>query len=653
MITLAKNEILASLPFNNGEDAAEWLETNGLGGWSSSTISGCNTRRYHGLLVAAITPPAERMSLVSKLEETLITGESRFELGTNNYGNAIHPEGYNYLTLFTKDIFPCWMFEAGGIQLKKTIGMAYGENTTAILYEVIKASHPFTLQLLPLFSVRGYHNLAHANNTILTRYEFNNTILKVKLYDGTPEIFIKVPGADFNPQPYWFYNFNYSIEQARGLDYTEDLFSHGHFMIKLKDGDTLGIVISTGDNSGKEAQAILQAEQQRRKGLFTTQGVPPLQRMLILAADQFIVQRGDNLKTVIAGYHWFTDWGRDTMISLPGLCLSTARYADAKKIIIAFAGSVSKGMLPNRFQDGGQPPEYNNVDGTLWYFIAVYKYLQVTGDKDFILNEILPVLKDIIDWHYKGTRYNIHTDADGLLYAGEKGIQLTWMDARVNNQVVTPRMGKPVEIQALWYNALKIFAVLLALNNQQNDAEVMNTNAAKAKHNFSEKFWYDGGYLYDVIDENGNADASLRPNQLFAVSLPFPLVEKEKAAAILRAVTETLYTPAGLRSLSPTDPRYIGSYTGNQYQRDSAYHQGTVWAWLIGPYIDAVIRVSDDRGKAATVIETFARHLKQFYITTIPEIFDGDAPHRPKGCIAQAWSVAELLRVMKEYNITV
>jgi predicted glycogen debranching enzyme len=373
---------------------------------------------------------------------------------------------------------------------------------------------------------------------------------------------------------------------------------------------------------------------------------------LTLAADQFIVKRGEDLKTVIAGYHWFTDWGRDTMISLPGLCLGTARYDDAKKIIGAFAENVSQGMLPNRFRDNSEAPEYNNVDGTLWYFVAIYKYWQHTKDTGFVMNEILPVLKDIIDWHFRGTRYNIHVDEDGLLYAGEKGQQLTWMDARIGDWVVTPRMGKAVEIQALWYNALNIFSKLLELNGQDADAARVCISVNKAKKSFLEKFWFqEGNYLYDVIDENGNPDASLRPNQLLAISLPFPLIEGDKAGSVLKVVGEKLYTPVGLRSLSQDDHCYIPVYGGDALKRDSCYHQGTVWSWLLGPYVDALMKVTGEKSAVQKVIRDFQYHLNEACLGSVSEIFDANAPHYPRGCVAQAWGVAEILRVINEYGL--
>ena len=630
----------------------EWLETNGLGGWSGSSLTGAHTRRYHGLLVAAVVPPAERMVMLSKLDETIISGQNRYELSANNYGNTIHPQGYQYLSGFKKHLYPEFIYEAGNIKLKKTIAMIHGENTVVINYEALSAEHSFTLELLPLLAGRGYHSLLHANTAIEQNACFANDIFEVKPYAETPPVFIKIPRGQFKADPNWFYNFNYSVEQYRGLDFTEDLFSHGRLSVELKEGDSLGIIISTDNPLHKDAHQLLEWETARRQSLLTNQPTDETTRQLVLAADQFIVKRGEHLKTIIAGYHWFTDWGRDTMIALPGICLSTGRYDDAKKIIAAFANSVSEGMLPNRFQDNGEAPEYNNVDGTLWYFIAIYKYLQATNDRDFVLNEILPVLKDIIDWHFKGTRYNIHVDEDDLLYAGEKGQQLTWMDARIGDWVVTPRMGKPVEIQALWYNALKIFSELLSMNGQHHDAAIVTITSDKIKDSFASQFWYtEGNYLYDVIDENGKADATLRPNQLFTISLPFPLLENEKAEAVLKIVEEQLYTPVGLRSLPQNDIHYVHNYGGSIFERDSSYHQGTVWSWLLGPYIDAVVKTRKSIVDSQKIIDSFAYHLNEGCIGSVSEIFDADAPFHPRGCVAQAWGVGEMLRVIKEYGL--
>jgi predicted glycogen debranching enzyme len=632
----------------------EWLETNGLGGWSSSSIIHAHTRRYHGLFVAATKPPAERTVMVSKLDETIVIADKRIELGCNLYNSdIIHPVGNQYLKSFSKELFPEWIYEAEGIQLKKTIAMLHSENTVVVLYDVIKASKKFMLEFLPLMAGRFYHSLQHAGPQMHWDVDFDNGIFHNQP-DGKLDVYINVPGAAYQHSPRWFNNFKYSEEANRGLDFTEDLFNHGVFSVQLKKGDSIGIIISTDDPSGRDAYELVAKESLRRQELLNEQPQDETLQQLVLAADQFIVKRGDDLKTVIAGYHWFTDWGRDTMISLPGLCLSTGRFDDAKKILSAFANSVSMGMLPNRFQDNNEPPEYNNVDGTLWYFIAVYKYLLATNDKKFVLNDILPVLQEIIDWHFKGTRYNIHVDEDGLLFAGETGQQLTWMDARIGDWVVTPRMGKPVEIQALWYNALKIFAELLRLNKHGSNADQMEIRAAKAKDSFDKLFWYErGNYLYDNIDENGKPNTELRPNQLFAISLPYALLEGNKAKKVLQAVTRELYTPVGLRTLPVNDVHYIPRYGGDQWRRDSSYHQGTVWSWLLGAYVDAVIKVNGTKGKAIAqkLINNFKYHLNEGCIGSVSEIFDADAPHHPRGCIAQAWGVAEVLRVMKDHNL--
>jgi predicted glycogen debranching enzyme len=630
----------------------EWLETNGLGGWSGSTLTGCNTRRYHGLLMAAIVPPAERMLLVSKLDETIILDNKRYDLGTNDYGDSLSPQGFQYLTTFEKDLFPEWNYEVQGIRLRKTITMVQGENTTLIRYEVLDAVKPFSLEFLPLIAARGYHELQHAYNNIFWDVDFRDGIFHNQPFKGGPDIYISVPGSVYQPVNKWYYHFNYLQEKYRGLDFIEDLFNHGLFTVRLEKGDALNIILSTENPAGKNVDTLFEKEK-KRKTILQAGVSDDLLGKLILAADQFIVKR-DDLKTVIAGYHWFTDWGRDTMISLPGLCLQTGREEDAKKIIAVFAKSVSEGMLPNRFQDNNQPPEYNNVDGTLWYFNAVFAYLKKTNDRIFILKEILPVLKNIIDWHFKGTRFNIHVDTDGLLYAGEVGEQLTWMDARIGNWVVTPRMGKPVEIEALWYNALKIFETLLTMNGETYEAKNIFESAEQARNSFDLKFWIPtSGYLTDVIGPDGKTDNSLRPNQVFALSLPFHLIDGDKAKSVMNILREKLYTPVGLRSLSPDDPNYKGHYGGNAFLRDSSYHQGPVWSWLLGPYIEAGMKIEGElfRTEALDIISRFMYHLNEGCIGTVSEIFDGDAPHHPRGCVAQAWGVAEVLRMIKTYSL--
>lgn len=650
--------------FENFDDLTklEWIETNGIGGWSGSTVCGAHTRRYHGLLMAAIDPPTERMLLVSKLDETILLNGKRFELGVNNYGDTIYPNGYQYLRSFRKDIFPEWIYDTGDIQIRKTVLMAYGENTTIIRYKIVKAPGSFDIEFLPLIAARFYHSLQHADANIFWEVQFDHGIFHNQPFAAGPDIFISIPGSIFRPADKWYYKFNYTEEKNRGLDFEEDLFNHGVFNLTVNQGDEIDVVVSTNNPDNINVADVSAKELLRRQNLFTEDD-PDLLKHLFLSADQFIVRRDFSdgnqteqmsLKTVIAGYHWFTDWSRDTMISLPGLCLSTGRYDDAKKILSAFSKSVSMGMLPNRFQDNHEPPEYNNVDGTLWYFIAIYLYLEKTGDEKFVLGEILPGLKDIIQWHLNGTRFNIHMDTDGLLFAGEKGQQLTWMDARIGEWVVTPRMGKPVEIQALWYNAQKIFENLLLRNGDILESKIVHDRAEYTKTGFQEIFWNEKDEcLYDNIDENGQPDSSIRPNQIFAVSLPFPLLEGDKAISAFKIISSSLYTPVGLRSLSPEDPKYHGQYTGNIFQRDSVYHEGTVWAWLLGPYIEAGMKIYGDsyRKDASAMITRFSGHLNEAGIGTVSEIFDGDAPHLARGCIAQAWSVAEILRVVKLFKL--
>jgi predicted glycogen debranching enzyme len=641
----------------------EWLETNGLGGWASSSIIGCNTRRYHGLLVAALPTHIERMALVSKLEETITINNEQFDLGVNNYGGVIHPDGNQHQVSFTRDFYPQFVYHVGGVVLKKTIAMVHGENTTLIIYNVLDAQQPFTLELLPLLSVRRYHGLIRANNEVHREAQFSNDVFRTRVYDNTPAIFIKVPHSEYHHDPNWWYHFNYDMEKEKGLDFVEDLYAPGEFSLTLQKGDSLGIIISTDDPADKDAEELLTKENFRRQLLTNDLPEDEVVKQLVLAADQFIIRKptqvplsspeeeGSPRTTIIAGYHWFTDWTRDTMVALPGLCLSVGRYEDAKNILSAFGKNVSQGMLPNHFPDNGEPIGYNNVDGTLWYFIAVYKYLEATGDKEFVLVKLLPVLKDIVEWHFTGTRHGIHTSEDGLLYAGEEGLQLTWMDAKIGDWVVTPRMGKAVEINALWYNALSIYATLLQLKGNTDEAIAMFEKATLVSKSFNDQFWNsEKGYLYDVI--NGNEkDDSLRPNQLFAISLPFSLIDGEKGRSILKIVTAKLYTLVGLRTLSPDDPSYASCYDGNAHQRDSCYHQGTVWSWLLGPYIDALAKLGSNQALLKNVIDNFVYHLNEGCIGSVSEIFDAEFPHHPKGCIAQAWGVAEILRVINDYNL--
>ncbi|MFN0048225.1 MAG: amylo-alpha-1,6-glucosidase [Cytophagales bacterium] len=631
----------------------EWLETNGLGGWASGTVSGTNARRYHGLLVAAQNPPVGRVVLVSKLAETISTADENFELDSNNFNGVIHPKGFQHLTSFKKDLFPTFYFQIGNTVLKKTIFMVYGENTSVINYEILEGDTPIQLKLKPFICARDYHWLSKANDGISYGYNYDNSILKIKPYQNQPEIFMEVPKAEFHYAPDWYFNYNYQIEQDRVQDFKEDLFTYGHFSVNLKIGEKLQVVISTQDLHTVKSNNRIEKEIDRKTNLLSKIDTKDdFLATLLLAADQYIVRRGENLNTIIAGYHWFSDWGRDTMISLPGLCLETGRYDDAKKIIKAFANVIDKGMIPNRFPDLGDEPEYNNVDGTLWYFVAIYQYILKTNDWEFIKNEMYDKLVDIIYWHEKGTRFGIKVDEDGLLMAGETGSQLTWMDAKVGDWVVTPRIGKPVEINALWYNVMKIMAFFATEINKKDDISLYNNKAEKTAKSFAAQFIdHETETLFDFIT-NDTKNSESRPNQIFVLSLPFELVDKKIAKNILKHIEDNLLTSRGLRSLSPDDTKYRPFYVGDQLSRDGAYHQGTVWSWLIGPYLLAKMKIQGKTAlpKVKKWFEDFQPHFREAGIGQISEIFDATSPFKPKGCMAQAWSVAEILRAYLHYK---
>jgi predicted glycogen debranching enzyme len=658
--------------------ALEWLESNGLGGYASGTVAGALTRRYHGLLIASLEPPVKRTVLLSKLDETVIVpvnqnraqsdamlmaeGESeaatsaaaprRYELGANQYPGVIHPSGFQYLDSFERDVFPVFHFNAGGVRLKKTIAALHDENTTLILYDVLDAPATFTLELLPLASARDHHAVCRANGAIGHQYLFQDDIFRTVNYHGGPELFIKIPGSAFKESPGWYYNFEYLRELERGLEFQEDLFSHGTFSVNLRKGDRLGIVISTEDPGARDAFSLFAGEENRRRALQQQLiAKNPSMLRLMLAADQFIVRRGE-LHTVIAGYPWFSDWGRDTMIALPGLCLATGRTNIAREILLQFSKFVSEGMLPNRFPDHGELPEYNTFDATLWFFHAAYQYYILTNDLALV-KDLLPVFSEIIDWHFRGTRYGIGVDpGDHLLRGGQAGMQLTWMDAKVGAWVVTPRIGKPVEINALWYNALRIMEKFCSMCGDAARSKSFAQLATRVREHFEDAFWNEKEKcLYDYLDDSAHGE--IRPNQIYALSLPFPLITGERARSVIDVVRKKLVTPFGLRSLAPDAPEYMGMCVGPPLQRDRAYHQGTVWSHLVGCYIDALYAVSGDaaRDEATGMVDSCCAHLDAAGVGSISEIFDGNSPHIPRGCIAQAWSVAELLRVITKYRL--
>ena len=625
----------------------EWLEADGLGGWASSTLSGSHSRRYHGLLVVALDPPVQRMLAVSKLDETLHLGETSHELGSNRYPGAVHPQGHRLLTAFRRDLFPVFEWRVAGIELRKTVAAIHGESTVVVAYEVLAAPGRFVLELRPFLTWRDIHALG-PDVPLPERVAVEAGTMRWYPEDDRPEITIRVPGAAFEHHTDWYHRFRYEAERERGLEYEEDLWTPGLFMVELGAGDRVAVVLSAGEPDPRDGFELLAEEAARRESLVERAGGGDAVRHLVLAADQLLVRRGADLATVIAGYHWFADWGRDTMIALPGLCLATGRFEDARRILVAFAGTVDRGMLPNRFPDHGEAPEYNTVDATLWFFVAIRRYLEATGDVELAREVLLPVLRDIVAWHDQGTRYGIRVDSDGLLASGVPGAQLTWMDARVGDRPVTPRHGKPVEIQALWANALAILAEIESRVGEADRAEALEARFHRVVSAFHEAFWNpDTGCLHDVVGD-GWADPSIRPNQVIALGLPFAVLDRERARSILGVVDGELLTPVGLRTLSPTEPGYHPRYEGTPRQRDGAYHQGTVWPWLLGPWATAAERAfgDDGRTRARAHLGRFLDHLREAGVGTMSEIFDAEPPHAPRGAIAQAWSVGELLRVL-------
>ena len=630
----------------------EWLETNGIGGFASGTISGANTRRYHGILTAATEPPLGRITMVSKVEETVsIDGES-FELSSNQYPGKVHPRGFEFLTSFRLDPFPIWTYSLPGVEVEKRLFMPHGTNATAIRYKARSKTRfkrpAVTMTLRPLLSFVDYHHQRRQTHGFNGEFTVNDGVIEMRPDETLPSVLFAHNGTEIERTGYWYNDFEYAIEQERGFDFREDLFQPFEISFDLKTEAT--IIISAGESlDASDVSALEKEEMKRRKGLIKKAGVKTeFEKQLVLAADQFIVRRGEG-HTVIAGYPWFSDWGRDTMIALPGLTLATGRPEIARGILLEFARNVSQGMLPNRFPDAGGEADYNAVDATLWYFEAVRAYVEHTGDYDFVRDTIYRELAEILIWHLRATRHNIHVDTDGLLYAGEPDVQLTWMDAKIGDLVITPRAGKAVEIQALWYNALMSMANLAGRFRDDEDQKKYFSMAELAKLSFNAIFWNDAEQcLFDVV-ENGHRDGSVRPNQIFAASLHHSMLDVERARKVVDRVGRDLLTPVGLRSLSPADPKYVPVYIGSPFERDSAYHQGTVWAWLIGGFVDAHRRVyPEGEDRIVDILVGFRSHLFEAGVGQISEIFDADPPHSPRGCPAQAWSVAEVLRLLKK-----
>jgi len=638
----------------------EWLVTNGLGGYAAGTLAQANTRRYHGLLVAALHPPLERTVLVAKADATVTYRDTRYELGCNEFSDGtLGPRGFERLGSFRLEgQDPVWTFSIDDALLEQRVWMAQGSNTTYVRYTLRGASAPLLIAITPFCAYRDYHSHGHAGAHPGVDAGADHCVITA--FNGARPYRLSVDHGRFHSEPDWYYRFHHRLEAERGLDTSEDLFRPGRFESRLEAGQSLTFTLSAEPTPATAPELALADNHQRQASLLRhlPSGTPAWIRQLTLAADQFIVARADAAgtrtgRTIIAGYPWFGDWGRDTMIALPGLALATGRHEDAASILRTFAMHVSQGMLPNRFPDGNEAPEYNTVDATLWYFHAIAAYLSATHDTK-LLTELYPVLKDIVQWHLRGTRYGIHVDErDGLLHAGERGVQLTWMDAKVGDWVVTPRIGKPVEINALWHYALVHLAHWATQQQDRTTAALCTVAARRVAASFSEAFWCPNErHLADVVDgpdgsvrEDGRrVDTALRPNQIFAVSLGTDLLPVDQQRAVVEACSRSLLTPMGLRSLAPSDRAYTPRYEGGPLQRDGSYHQGTVWSWLLGPYVLAHQRVHGDTGHALAILGNIAPHLRDACVGSISEIFDAAAPHAARGCFAQGWSVAEVLR---------
>jgi predicted glycogen debranching enzyme len=638
-------------------ESREWLLTNGIGGFASGTVSGQLTRRYHGLLVAALRPPLGRTLLVPKLEEIVEYDGRPYSLATNRWrSGVIEPQGYLQIEEFhLEGVSPVWTYACADALLSKKIWMEQGANTTYVLYRLERASENATLTVKALVNYRDFHSLTRAGAWKMDIRQVERG-LSIKAFDGATPFYVLSSSATAQPCHQWYRAFELSAEAFRGMGHQEDHLHAGTFEVELKPGESVLMVISTDPQPSLDAHSALDRLEERGKTLLgqfrdVHPGVPVPEWIgqLALAADQFVVKRKvkdmDGF-TVIAGYHWFSDWGRDTLVALPGLTLATGRAEVARNILLAWSGLVDDGMLPNRFPESGESPDFNTADAALWYFNAVRSYWNHTRDKDF-LQQVFPVLCDMIAAHMRGTRYNIHLDrSDGLLYAGQEGLQLTWMDAKVGDRVVTPRIGKPVEINALWLNALA--AMTEFADELGSPADDFQHAAQDAKKGF-ERFWNASkGYCFDVLDGPEGDDASLRPNQIFTVALPETPFDPERQRSILDAVARILQASPGLRTLAPDDPHYKGTYGGSQEERDDAYHEGTVWGWLLGPFVKAHLRVHNDPAGAASFLAPVAHQIQARGLGTVGEIYDADPPFVPRGCIAQAWTVGGILEAWEK-----
>lgn len=652
----------------------EWLVTNGLGGYASSTVLGVNTRKYHGLLVAALRPPGDRRVFLARLDEDVIIGKNVFRLGAGEFQDGFFPQGYSFLKEFSVSPYPQYVYAVGDIEVKKTVFMSYGKNAVTVAYNILnEGGSDFQMRVFPLLSWRPFHSVVDKQRA----GEF------VQKQDGSKlEMIFKVPKSAFtvratdglfSSQGRWVEGVYLREEARRGESCFDDCYQPGYFQVNIRAhrNEQFGI-IAVADEITEGAHQILSdmpltvyevkasyEREMRRYKIFLTSFYElngSLQASdwlswLVLASDAFIVKGLDEQKAVIAGYHWFEVWGRDTFVSLPGLLLVTGRFEDARKILWNFRKYCRQGLIPNFLPEEGKQPVYNTVDASLWYVNAALQYLKYTGDFSFVREQLWETLKAIVENHVRGTSFNIHVDADGLL---SHGPQLTWVDAAVDGKPVYPRAGKAVEVQALWYNSLRTLELLANRFDERSEAERYAQMAEKVRRGFAEKFWdADRSCLFDLVDDQRH-DASLRPNQILAAALDFSMLDNAKNQKIVEVVEHGLLTPCGLRTLDANSVEYMGTYTGDRRARDKAYHNGTVWPWLLGPFTKAFLKTKGytDSNREYVLKNVMMPLLtKQIFeggLGTLNEVFDGDSPHVPRGCIAQAWSAAEPLRAYVE-----
>ena len=671
MLTLRKNRMspIVSLDVQDEpiEDllTQEWLLTNTRGGYASSTVVGCNTRGYHGLLIGSLEPPVCRVMALANCLETVTTGGRSYELATFEFNDRLAPAGHSYLRQFHRDIGVHFEYALDRVHLVKSVYLDRRTDTVALAYTVEGVKGPLDFTLRPYVGLRDFHSLQKSHAPLCAR-RVDGGVLVRRNVPHSCQLVVTCAQAEFQDDPQWWYNFVYRGEKERGQAFSEDQWTPGVFKITMKRPGRIVFWAQLKGHDSPADTADLDLDQLRddlcghhREIIAAGEAGQRLTKTLCLAADQFVVSRTTDKgpgTTILAGFPWFSDWGRDAFIALPGLLLETGRMEQAKSVLLTFAGAADQGMIPNCFDEHDNTAHYNSVDASLWFIHAAFQYLSLSEDQKTFSRDLLPVIRWILDSYQKGTRFEIHAEDDGLISAGNARTQLTWMDAQCGDKVFTPRHGKAVEVNALWYNALSLVAQYYARRDRQA-SQLYKTLAAKAAESFCLRFWNEAcGYLNDTIYPDGSVDSSLRPNQVFALSLPHtPPLSPVQRTSILDKIQGELLTPYGLRTLAPSHPAYKGVFTGPQCERDSAYHQGTVWPYLIGPFVEATIKVrgSDRKTKrqAAEFIEPLLSHLTQdACLGSVCEVFDGDPPHLPKGCVAQAWSVAELIRAYRLVN---